>query len=74
MSLTADERKYGSRKYPRHMLTPEAAVAFCKEVDRSIWVRLPMYDGNFHIWPGGRKEFWPDRPAQSGSGGGSNGQ
>jgi len=59
--MTKDEKKYGSRKSPRAFLTAEAAVNFCKEEDRSLWVRLPMYNGKFHIWPGGRKEFYPDR-------------
>jgi hypothetical protein len=58
--MTKDEKKYGSRKNPRPFLTAEAAVNFCKEEFRPLWVRLPMYRGKFHIWPGGRKEFWPD--------------
>jgi len=59
--MKRDEKLYGTRKNPRNFLTPIAAVNFSKESGRALWVRLPMYDGNFHIWPGGRKEFWPDR-------------
>jgi hypothetical protein len=58
--MTIDEKKYGSRKNPRMFLTAEAAVNFCKTEFRALWVRLPMYDGKFHIYPGGRKEFYPD--------------
>jgi len=59
--ITKDEKMFGSRNNPRAMLTAEAAVNLCKSTGRSLWVRLPMYDGKFHIWPGGRKEFYPDR-------------
>ena len=59
--MTPDEKKYGSRQHPREMLTAEAAVALCKNSDRKVWVRLPMYRGKFAIWPGGRKEFYPDK-------------
>lgn len=59
--MTPDEKRFGSRTNPRHMLTAEAAVNLCKESGRAMWVRLPIYEGKFHIWPGGRKEFWPDR-------------
>ncbi len=59
--MTLHERKYGSRQLPREMLTAEAAIALCKDSGRKVWVRLPMYAGKFAIWPGGRKEFYPDR-------------
>lgn len=60
-TVTKHEKTYGSRKNPRPMLTPEAATSFCRESRTPIWVRLPLYDGVFHIYPGGRKEFYPDR-------------
>lgn len=59
--MSPDEKKYGSRTNPRHMLTPDAAVNLSKESGRAIWVLMPMYEGKFHIFPGGRKEFWPDK-------------
>ncbi len=59
--MTKDEKKYGSRKNPRSFLTAEAACAFCVKESRALWIRLPLYPrGKFHIYPGGRKEFWPD--------------
>jgi hypothetical protein len=59
--LRGDDEKYGTRQRPRNMLTAEAAVALSKNAFRKVWVRLPMYEGTFAIWPGGRKEFYPDR-------------
>jgi hypothetical protein len=53
-------RSMETRIAPRMMLTAEAAVNLCRESGRSIWVRLPIYEGTFHIYPGGRKEFYPD--------------
>lgn len=62
--MTLNEKKYGSRQHPRGVLTAEAAIALCKDSGRKMWVRLPMYAGKFAIWPGGRKEFYPDRPTK----------
>ena len=59
--LSKEDKAYGTRTHPREFLTAQAALDFCKSSGRALWVRLPMYGGNFHIWPGGRKEFWPDR-------------
>jgi hypothetical protein len=45
-------RSMETRIAPRMMLTAEAAVNLCRESGRSIWVRLPIYEGTFHIYPG----------------------
>lgn len=61
MALSKSEKTFGTRDHPREFLTPSAAVEFCRESGHALWVRLPMHAGKFHIWPGGRKEFYPDR-------------
>jgi hypothetical protein len=55
------DKTFGTRNRPREFLTAIAALTFCRESGHALWVRLPMYAGKFHIWPGGRKEFYPDK-------------
>jgi len=55
------EKTFGTRNQPREFLTAIAAISFCRESGHALWIRLPMYAGKFHIWPGGRKEFYPDK-------------
>lgn len=57
----SEEKKYGSRKKPRLFLTAKAAMDFCRSEDHVLWIELPMYDGKFRVYPGGRKEFYPCR-------------
>jgi hypothetical protein len=56
-----DEQIYGTRSCPRNMLTPVAAIELAKESGHAMWVRFPMYEATFHIYPGGRKVCYPDK-------------
>jgi hypothetical protein len=58
---TKSDQAFGTRNQPREFLTAMAAVTFCRESGHALWARLPMYAGKFRIWPGGRKEFYPDK-------------
>ena len=60
----SDEQIYGTRQRPRNILTPTAAIELAKESGRAMWVRFPMYEATFHIYPGERKVCYPDKDIQ----------